>query len=127
VTYFFDNCISYRFAGMLAALDVDAVALRHQFSESIRDVALFEGLSGSDVVFVSCDFSQTTKDEELQALRRCGITAIYFGPFFGKLKFWPQAVWLVQRWPKIDGFAGGVAPGTFAEIKQNGRAMPFLP
>jgi hypothetical protein len=47
VKYFFDNCISYRFAGMLAALGVDAVALRHEFSESIRDVALFEALSGS--------------------------------------------------------------------------------
>ena len=127
MTYFFDNCISHRLAGMLAALGVDAVALRHRFPETIRDVALFEALSGSDMVFVSCDYSQTTTDDELKALQLCRITAIYFAPFFGKLKFWPQAVWLVQRWPRIDGFASGVAPGTFAEIKQNGRAMPFAP
>lgn len=127
MTCFFDNCISYRFAAMLTALGIDAVALRHHFSESTRDVVLFESLVGRDVAFVSCDYSQTTSADERDALKLCGITAIYFDPFFGKLRFWSQAAWLVRSWPAIDGFASGVARGTFAEVKQNGRAMPFTP
>ncbi len=125
MNYFFDNCISYKLANMLAAIDVEATALREHFAESITDVALFEKLTGSDAVFVSCDLSQTTQALEAKALRQCGVTAIYFGPFWSKLLFWQQAVWLVSKWQRIDGFASGVAPGTFAEIKQNGKAVPF--
>lgn len=123
--YFFDNCISYKLANMLAAIDVEATSLREHFAESIKDVALFEKLTGSDAVFVSCDLSQTTRTLEAKALKKCGVTAIYFGPFWGKLLFWQQAVWLIGKWPRIDGFASGIAPGTFAEIKQNGKAVPF--
>jgi hypothetical protein len=39
VRYFFDNCLSYRYVDMLRALEVDAVALRSRFSESIKDKA----------------------------------------------------------------------------------------
>lgn len=123
--YFFDNCISYKLANMLAAVDVEASALREHFSESIKDVALFEKLTGSDTVFVSCDLSQRTRTLEAKALKQCGVTAIYFGPFWNKFLFWQQAVWLISRWQRIDGFASGVAQGTFAEVKQNGRAVPF--
>lgn len=123
--YFFDNCISYRFAVMLAALEVDAMSLREHFSDNIKDVPLFEQLRGSQVVFVSCDLSQTTRQAEAKALKACGVTAIYFAPFWGKLLFWDQAVWLVRRWPRIDDFTNSVTRGTFAEIKQNGKAMPF--
>jgi hypothetical protein len=122
VKYFFDNCISYRYAEMLEALGVEAVALREQFSEHIQDPALFESLKGTGVVFVSSDTSQTTRSHEARALREAGITAIFFGPFWGKMQFWDQAVWLMRRWPLIDGFCCGVDLGTCAEIKQNGRA-----
>ena len=123
--YFFDNCLSYRYVDMLRALDVDAVALRFQFSESIKDVELFERIKGSDSVFVSCDQRQTTRELEAKGLKECGLTAIYFGPFWSKMTFWPQAAWLVHNWPKIDGFASNVVQGTFAEIKRNGKAMVF--
>lgn len=111
---------------MLAAVDVEASALREHFAESIKDVTLFEKLTGSDSVFISCDLSQTTRAVEAKALKQCGVTAIYFGPFWNKLLFWQQAVWLISRWQRIDGFASGVARGTFAEVKQNGRAVPFM-
>ena len=39
--YFFDNNISFRYTNMLKALDVDAVALREEFSQSIQDPELF--------------------------------------------------------------------------------------
>lgn len=125
MTYFFDNCISHRFAAMLAALGVQATALRDEFPESADDVTVFHQLRQRDLVFVSCDRSQTTTAAEATWLKRSGITAIYFGRFWPKMTFWQQAAWLVARWPTIDGYANGVAPGTFAEIQQNGRAVPF--
>jgi hypothetical protein len=125
VKYFFDNPISYKFAGMLRALGVDAVALRDQYPEATKDVSLFEMLRGRHLVYVSTDTSQMTREHEARALKNAGITALYFGPFFQRMRFWDQAIWLIKRWPRIDGFANGVAPGTCAEIKQNGAALVY--
>jgi hypothetical protein len=108
---------------MLNALDVDATALREEFAQSITDPSLFEQLRGRSIVYVSSDIGQTTKSHEARAMREMKMTAIYIGPFWHKLKFWDQAAWLVRHWPTIDGFANGVAKGTVAELKQNGRAL----
>lgn len=124
--YFFDNCISYRLVDMLKALDVKAEALRETFASDIKDVELFEQI-GRDVVLVSTDRRQTTVAEEAKLLRKRGITAIYFGPFWANLKLWDSAVWLVRRWPTIDGFVTGAERGTVAEIKNNGKAMVIPP
>lgn len=110
---------------MLKALGVDAMALRSQFSENIKDVDLFQQISGSDSVFVSCDLSQSTRPLEIRALKESGVTAIYFGPFWNKMLFWDQAIWLVGHWQSIDRFCSSVVQGTFAEIKRNGKAMVF--
>ncbi len=53
--HFFDNAISPRYAHMLAALGVEALALRDQFPDDIDDVTLFDGLRGKDIVFVTAD------------------------------------------------------------------------
>lgn len=123
--YFFDNCISYRYVDMLIALKVDGVALRSTYSASIKDVSLFEALRGSNVVYVSGDTSQTTRLQEARALKEAGITALFLGRYWSRKPFWQQAVWLVTKWPIIDGFACGAACGTCADIRENGRAMPF--
>jgi hypothetical protein len=123
VKYFFDNCLSYKYVDMLSAIGVDVVALRSAFPESTPDVELFQKIRGSASVFISCDRRQTTRDLEAQALRASGLTAIYLGPFWVKMKFWPQASWLVRHWPTIDAFASSVVPGTFAEVKHNGKVM----
>ena len=123
--YFFDNCISYRYVQMLSALTVDASSLRSAFHESISDLELFEKLKGSGSVFVSCDSRQRTKQLEAKALKEGGVTAIYFGPFWSKMTFWPQAAWLTRHWPIIDNYASSVVQGSFAEIKANGKAQPF--
>ena len=123
--YFFDNCISYRYVDMLKALDVDAIALRSQFAESIKDVDLFEQLRGSASVFISCDLSQRSSHLEAKALKESGVTALYFGPFWQKMSFWEQAAWLVAHWVRIDNLASGVVQGSFAEIKRNGKATFF--
>ena len=124
--YFFDNNVSYRYADMLKALEVDVVALRESFSESIEDVKLFEELKGSNHVFVSGDTSQTTRRMEAKALKETGMSALFFCPWWAKKKFWDQATWLITKWPIIDGYVRGVARGTCAELRENGRAMPFF-
>jgi hypothetical protein len=122
VKYLFDNCISPKLADMLRALGEDTRALREDFSESIEDTPLFKELIGQNLVFVSTDTKQRTREHEARALKEAGITAIYFGPFFMKMKLWPQATWLIARWEKIKGVAENVVMGSVFEIKQNGSA-----
>ena len=123
--YFFDNNISYRYVRMLTALDVQANALREEFQEDISDVDLFNRLRGKDNVFITGDERIRRREVEAKALRQCKITSLFLGPFWAKMTFWDQAVWLVTKWPKIDGFASNVAQGTCAELKRNGKALPF--
>jgi len=122
VIYLFDNNISLRLVGMLRALGVDTLALREEYPSSIDDVALLQQLRGRNCAFVTADMKIQRRPAEVVALRECGVTALFFGPFWPKLAFWPQAAWLAAKWPTIDGFASGVELGTWAEVKQNGKA-----
>jgi hypothetical protein len=113
---------------MLRALGEDAESLRQKYPEDIDDLLLFLELQKRrDVVFISTDTSQWTREHEARALRDSGVTALYFGPFFLKLGLWAQAVWLIGKWQKIKGYAEGAVTGTLAEIKQNGRAQEYRP
>ena len=106
----------------------EAESLREKYPEDIKDVALFPELRNRrDIVFISVDTSQWTRQEEARAIKQAGITALYFGPFFQKMgnKSLAQAIWLMKHWPKIKGYAEGAVRGTCAEIKQNGRAARF--
>jgi hypothetical protein len=125
VKYFFDNCISFRLAHMLKAIGEDVEALRDAYPQDTKDPDLFRQLKGRNLVYLSGDTSQTTQMQESRALKECGITALFLGPFWGKLTFWPQAIWLIRHWQTIDGFAKGVAAGTCAEIKSNAKARVF--
>lgn len=110
---------------MLAALDVDAVALRDEFEQGIADPELFARLAGRELIFVTTDRHQATRRQEAEALKDCGVTAIFFGPFWARMQFWDQAAWLVTKWPKIDAFCASVVAGTCAEVKQNGTFMVY--
>ncbi|MEX2187271.1 MAG: DUF5615 family PIN-like protein [Pirellulales bacterium] len=123
--YFFDNCLSYRFAAMLRALDVDAVALRDRFPAETKDVDVFRELRDSGYVFITTDARQATRDYEAKALKESGITALFFGKFWSRRTLWQQAVWLISRWERIDHFASSVQVGTCADIRENGKARPF--
>jgi hypothetical protein len=123
--FFFDNNISFRFAEMLRALGEDVLALREQFPQDTKDPDLLKALSGRDVVFVSAEKVMRTHAVEAPLLREAGVTALFFGPFWSKLQFWPQAQWLVMHWPKIRGFAEGAARGTCAEVKHSGKSQIF--
>ena len=111
---------------MLAALEeFEVVALRDKFSQDIGDVELFHALAGTGYVFVTCDDRQKSRQCEARALQEAGLTALWLGPFWSKLMFWDQAKWIITRWPVIHGYVQGVAPGTCAEVKQNGKSRPF--
>ncbi|MBI1903263.1 MAG: hypothetical protein HYS13_19350 [Planctomycetia bacterium] len=126
--YFFDNCVSYKYALMLRALDVDATPLRGIFAQDAADAQFLAELQHRGFeVYISCDLKQRTRPVEAVALANAGITALYFAPFWDKMRFWLQAAWLTARWERIDAFAMGAARGTCAEIKHNGRAAPFHP
>jgi hypothetical protein len=126
VKYFFDNCISHKFAHMLAALEeFEVVALRDKYRADIDDVELFKALGGSGYVFITCDARQKTREGEAKALRDSGLTALWLGPFWSKKVFWDQAKWIITRWPIIHGYIKGVSPGTCAEVSEKGRSRPF--
>src|SRR5690349_18738074 len=112
MTYLFDNCLSYRFASMPAALDVDVKALRDVFPADIKDVDFLPQLRGRGWVLVTTDRHMQTRQIEAATLRASGITALFLGRFSGKLSFWQQAQWLVTRWPEIARFAERVSAGT---------------
>lgn len=110
---------------MLRALGEDVVALRDAFPQDIDDISLFSQLRGPNLVFVSTDTSQMTREQEARALRQARITALFLGPFFSKMQLWPKAVWLITKWPKLRQFAESVNQGSCAEIKQNGAGAFF--
>ncbi len=123
--YLFDNCISFRFANMLAALEVEAVALRESFDESVEDTVFLASIKGKHDVYITYDHKQKSRRSESLAIKEAGVTALWLGPFWGKKTFWDQAKWIITGWEKVDAFAGSVVPGTCAEIRENGRAMVF--
>jgi PIN like domain len=117
--------ISFKYAPMLRAMDVDAAALRERFEPDIKDPELLTRLRATNYVFVSQDRRQTTRTIEARLLKQANVTAIYLGPFWSKMKIWQQAAWLITRWPVIDTFSRTVVRGTVAEVKQNGRIETF--
>lgn len=123
--YIFDNCISPRFPLMLSALGVEAVSLRDEFPEDVDDVSFYGSLRGQNVIVVTTDTRQITREQEARALKESGVTAIFFGPFWARMHLWDQAKWLVSKWQRISAFAESVTKGTVAEIKQNGRAQVY--
>lgn len=78
--FFFDNNISYRYADMLKALDVDVVALREVFPQDIKDDELLKKLASSHYVFVSGDRAMRTSTIEAPILKAARITSLYFAP-----------------------------------------------
>ncbi len=110
---------------MLAALDVEATALRAEFPEHIADPEFLVNLKGSYGIYATYDHKQKRRDAEARAIKESGLTALWFGPFWRPMRFWDQAKWLITRWETIDRFATSAVAGTCAEIKQNGKCQAF--
>jgi len=56
-----------------------------------------------------------------------GLTAVFFGPFWSKMKMWPAAAWIVNKWDAIDSFARNAKVGACAEFNHNGKFSLFQP
>ena len=124
--YLFDNDISYRIAQMLRAVEVDATALRERYPENTDDSIFLEDLKNGEFdVFISNNTEQRRIPQERRLLKEAGVISLYFNPFWGKLKFWDQAVWCMARCKKIEGFCEGTAKGTCADLQANGTAKYF--
>lgn len=123
----FDNDLSFRFARMLGALEVEIFALRDKLPQDTKDVDFLGDLRskhGVDV-FISANTAQRVNRIEARLLRQSGVTSLYLGPFWGKMRFWDQAKWLVKHWEQNDGFCRGAAQGACADLQQNGRARHY--
>lgn len=110
---------------MLAALEVPAQGLREIMPSNTDDQTIYGSLKGTNTVFITHDKHQRTREIEAAALRDSGVTVLFLGAFWARLSFWKRAAWLVEKWETISGFAEGAVLGTTAEIKQNGRCIPF--
>lgn len=62
---------------------------------------------------------------QVNTLILTGVAGDWLGPFWRKKIVWEQAKWLISKRPNIEGFTSNVVPGTCAEIRENGRAMPL--
>lgn len=110
---------------MLSALGEDVKPLRDEFPQNILDVDLFRQLSGRNITLVGPDVWQLTREHEARALKACGISALYFGRFWGNTELWSQAIWIVKHWPSIDAFMRAATKGTIAEAQARGRVRPI--
>ena len=112
---------------MLRALGVNVVALREVMPANTKDRDFLGDLKrkyGVDV-FISNNTAQRTNEVEARLLKESGVTSLYFNPFWNKLKKWPAARWLINKWENIENYASSAAPGSCADIQQNGRMRAF--
>lgn len=97
---------------MLRALDVNAVALRDEFRQDIKDVELLRALKSTDYVLITGDRRITTRVIEATELRAARVTSLFLAPFWDRLDLWQGATWLVRRWPMIERLESGSNAGT---------------
>lgn len=120
----FDNNLSPRFARMLNALGVEAMAVRDEMPANTSDTEIIQWMEErkGDWGFITADRRTQTRPLEAPIFMRSKVTVIYLARFWNKMTFWKQAAWLVKHWENIDGFCNGAEKGICAEFKQNGRA-----
>lgn len=115
---------------MIAALDVDCIALRDELPQNTKDPDLFQFLkkkkkTSKKLVFLSDDKSQLTREVEARLLKELRVTSIYFEPFWSKLRRWDQAIWLVKHWQTIEKFCESTEYGSCGRMKQRGKIEQF--
>jgi hypothetical protein len=115
LNFFFDNCISYRIAHAINALDErnNLVALRDKFPLDIKDPDWIRqlGADDQDGVIVSGDPAITRGKHEREAWLESGLTAFFWEPRWLKIKLWQQPILMLKWWPKIPDQALAVTSG----------------
>jgi hypothetical protein len=123
MTFFLDNMISPHFARALRQVNKEVLALRERFAEDTADEVWLSELAHSASVLLTVDRHIRTRPLERRELRKSGIIALFLGPFFSKLRFWQQFVWLVRNWEKLEQTIAGLARGSCMLVRQNGKML----
>jgi hypothetical protein len=127
VKFFLDNMISPKFAKALTALDKEVTCLRYYFPENTPDEIWVRELGHNHWPLVTVDKHVRTRPLERHALKQANVTTFFLCPFFAKLYFWPQAVWLVKYWPRFEDVAKNMTRGICFSVQQSGKMTPLPP
>jgi hypothetical protein len=123
--FLLDNDLPYRLAHALQALEGEhgheVRPIREVYGEDAQDLDFLPKLGREGWILVSKDRRQTRRPAEREARQKARVTALYFGPFFGRIRFWEQAAFVVRYWPALASWAETSTPGTVGIIQQNGK------
>ena len=126
--FFLDNCLSYRFADMLNALEPGtATSLRQEYAENLKDPIWLADLGKNGWTLVSIDRRQLKKPEERDALKKSGAVAFYLAKGFDHQPFMDQAWRLLKVWPAIVDTAKRTRAGQVYLVKINGGIEVLQP
>jgi hypothetical protein len=125
VIYFFDNCLSYRYAAMLRALDVEAKALREEFEESAPDEEWIPVVGQRGWVLLTGDRNIRWKPHQREILEKAKVTTFFMVKGYDNLGRWEQAAHFLKAWPNIMQMAEKKQIGRCYLVQMNGKAEPF--
>jgi len=125
MTFVLDNMIPYRIAGALRELRQDVIALRDEWPENTPDEVWLRELGHRGWPFITADKRIRTRPQQQQVYKSANVTAFFLGPFWGKLQFWGQAVWLITHWPRLTQVTQAFAVSVRYAVRQNGKMYPL--
>jgi hypothetical protein len=122
--FFFDNDLSPKIVQALCALGADAVHLKSQFRQTVRDTDWIPQVAGEGMAAVTADLGIRTCYEERCILRDCGLRAFFICRQASQMLFWEQAAWFIRHWPEIERVAFRARPGECFDVGHNGKVLP---
>ncbi|MGO8915286.1 MAG: hypothetical protein ACLQJR_05210 [Stellaceae bacterium] len=120
--FFFDNCVSHRFAESIHALaDHDghsAVALRKMFAPETADAAWIEDLAraAEEWTIITMDTGEPAHPYRVSTLAANKLRVFVLLRSWTRHSFWLQAQRLVQWWPVIQDDADLHRAGTVHDV-----------
>jgi hypothetical protein len=134
VKFFLDNCIAVQFAGVLRALDIDAVHLTEYIGPdgnalppSTRDEDWMPLAAQTEHIAVTGD-SRIIKKPQQRVLRESvKLTTVFMPKGYVNLQMWDQLIMLVRYWPAISTTCERAKRGDCIEVSQSGKASFFVP
>ncbi len=120
--FFFDNCISYRYARAIHPLTDregnSATALRDKFPVDTADAVWMDWLANDTAVWtvISQDLGDPAHPYKVSELVARNLTIFVLVPSWQRHDFWLQAQRLVRWWPVIQNDANDNALGTVHDV-----------
>jgi hypothetical protein len=123
VTLLLDNMISPKIARALVALGAEAKALCDEFNADTADTDLLRQLGSKGWGLVTVDKRILTRPHEAAMLKEAKVTTFFIRSFFGSLRFWDSALWMIKYWPRLEEMERTIARGTCFIVKHNGKMI----